>query len=111
MKLRRKLRRAWASVWHYEPLCSIRTCPYPTVGLSTFCRAHTDEIMEHRHSQDLLDHLARVGWIIDSGEPRLPMTMPEIDEVRFFRRLPALERWERGQAERLLDQRLERYRL
>lgn len=57
-------RRAWR--WlryggHWDVPCGVWSCPEGRVGFSHWCRAHTDEIVQHRKSPELVAELRRLG--------------------------------------------------
>ena len=34
--------------------CTVQQCPENRVGFSVWCREHTDQILQHRHSPELV---------------------------------------------------------
>jgi hypothetical protein len=44
---------------HYDSrACTLHSCPERRVGLAAWCREHTDQILEHRESPEVLAHIA-----------------------------------------------------
>lgn len=61
MRLRYHLRRFVIVLARYDHIaCTVPTCPEPQVGISVWCREHTDQILEHRQSAELTDCLESI---------------------------------------------------
>lgn len=71
-KRKRNPLRYWPSrlLWSIrsgEPACTVRSCPAPRVGFSSWCRVHTDQIITRRHDPGLGHALSELGYHV-TGE-------------------------------------------